>query len=95
MDSRKNMRKNIARALELPDEIGVDYLKLSLWGDERLLAENHKGILEYGPGEIVLRSSQGLLRISGRDLTLLSLKADELQITGRITAIGIINDEDI
>ena len=72
MNSKKNLKKNMAEVLELPGEIAADLLKITLLGDESLMAENHKGIMEYGQDKIILKSSQGMLVIIGQNLALTS-----------------------
>ncbi|MGI5891585.1 MAG: YabP/YqfC family sporulation protein [Bacillota bacterium] len=93
MDSKKNLKKNVAQALELPGEIAGDLLKITLLCNESLVAENHKGIMEYSQNKIILKSAQGIVQINGSNLCLLSLQADELQINGQISSIDIENDE--
>ena len=62
------IRKRLADALELQHDVALNLPVLHLTGSERLLMENHRGLLEYGRGKIRIASTAGVVEIEGQDL---------------------------
>lgn len=79
--------RRLAELLEIPPDIVLDLARLTLVGNLQLVLENHRGIVEYGPNRVRLALAQGELAISGSDLVLVSLSADEVVIEGHISKI--------
>jgi len=57
---------------------------VELTGRNRVLIENHNGVLEYSLEEILIKVSYGTLSVKGQKLQLLQLNADQLVISGLI-----------
>ena len=76
----------VSAALEIPPEVALRSLRLTLWGQERLTALNHQGVILYQPERIVFRCADGAVAVSGKDLTLAVLTDEELTICGQIHA---------
>ena len=51
--------------------------------------ENHRGILSYGEDEILLSGGRVMIRVRGTSLRLRSMTAEDLVITGLITAVEL------
>ena len=66
---------------------GVPILEIA--GDHRVLVERHRGVIEYGPQCIRVRVSYGILCISGCNMELTRMTAQQLIISGRIDGISI------
>lgn len=58
-------------------------------GRERLVIEHHGGIAGYGPEEILIRSSYGMIRVRGSGLGLSCMSRQQLCVTGRIDALTL------
>ena len=86
MSGHKLLEKTAA-ALELPPEVALDEVKLSVVGGRELRAANHRGILIYESERIVFRCLGGAVTVSGRGLRLAQLDPDRLRITGRLLGI--------
>ncbi len=71
-----------------PREVTSDVPHLTLTGMEKLHVEQHRGVVGYQPQEIVLRTSCGLLRITGSDLLFRTYTAAEAVIMGQISRIS-------
>lgn len=83
-------RKGIFAALhQISDHISGDTL-IEIVSDKQVLIENHKGIIGYEVDNIVVRSKQGELYISGKVLTIRELSKSKLIIRGKIESIGIM-----
>jgi sporulation protein YqfC len=83
------IRKRLADALELQHDVALNLPVLHLTGSERLLMENHRGLLEYGRGKIRIASTAGVVEIEGQDLAIKSVGRDEVLVTGNIGNIVI------
>ncbi len=86
------MGKNADRAelladrLELPaDALGA--LKLSLCGRNRLLIENHRGIIAYGESAAEIACGASKLVVRGDELRLAAMDKKDMLICGRILSL--------
>lgn len=86
------MGKNADRAelladrLELPaDALGA--LKLSLCGRNRLLVENHRGIIAYGESVIEIDCGVSKLVVMGDELRLAAMDKHDMLICGKILSL--------
>lgn len=72
----------------LPEEVIFGVPKVILMGEERVLIENHKGIVEYGKERVRVRTVCGLLEIIGTGLSLNHLGASDLLVQGKVSQLG-------
>ena len=86
MSGRRLLEKTAA-ALELPPEVALDEVKLSVTGGRELRAVNHRGILIYESGRIVFRCRGGSVTVSGRDLRISELNDERLTVRGRLLGV--------
>lgn len=62
---------------------------VELAGQNRVLIENHLGVLAYSLEEIQVKVKYGKLSVTGDNLRLLQLSKEQLVITGRIDGIQL------
>lgn len=91
---RQSAVRAVSNALEIPPEVALGSLRLSLRGRELLTALNHQGVILYQPERIVFRCKDGAVAVSGRDLSLAELSDEELSICGWINGIALRGDGD-
>ena len=60
---------------------------VELYGNERVLIEEHRGILGYGEEEIRVGTSYGTAVIEGMELRLCCMSRSQLVIRGRIGSV--------
>ncbi len=60
---------------------------VELYGSERVLIEEHRGILAYGDDEIRVGTSFGVAVIQGMELRLCCMSRSQLVIRGRIGCV--------
>lgn len=65
---------------------GVPLLEVS--GNNRVLVENHKGIVHYGKEKICVKVKFGLISICGRDMEIIYITADKVVLSGEIEMIS-------
>lgn len=81
------INKKITAVLDLPQEVTLDYPKIIVTGDESIIVENHKGLIELSQTVIRLNTKIYILKITGENLDIKSISEEEIEITGRITGI--------
>lgn len=83
----KEIRESISDLLELPKDIMLDLPRITLIGNLQLYIENHKGIIEYTSQRIRVNTKSGTIRITGKNLTIKIIIAEEIVICGNIENI--------
>ena len=62
---------------------------LELTGENRLLIENHHGVLAYSLEEIQIKVSYGKISVIGKNLKIMQMSREQLAIVGRIVEIHL------
>lgn len=92
MKSKQNrLGTKLAEFLELPLDTVVDLPKIVISGNQQLVIENHRGVIEYEPSVVRVGTKLGELRIAGAELILVSVFKEELVITGKIGQIEMVD----
>ena len=89
----KEQGKWLDRLAQQADLLGEPFPGQSLaelYGDNRLLIEQHKGVIRYSSEEICIRLRFGTLSVYGEGLELARMCREQLIITGRIEGLKII-----
>ncbi|MBP2653858.1 MAG: sporulation protein YqfC [Firmicutes bacterium] len=84
---RRGKLERLARILEIPEDIVLDLPRITMLGNQQLLVENHKGIIEYAPFLVRIKLNQGELVINGEELTLGNLAAEQILVEGTVAQI--------
>ena len=77
----------VAELFDLPADIVAGLPHLEMVGQRQLYLEHHTGLLSYSTERIDANTTAGVLRVTGRELSLIAMTAEELRIGGRITAV--------
>ena len=72
------VKMNIEREL-LPYQLLVE-----IFGFNRVVIENHCGVIKYEPEDICVKTKEGFLHIQGDALTLAIMTREQLVITGEV-----------
>ena len=88
-ERREGLLEKTARVLDLPGDVVAGLPRIELTGDRELRMENHRGILDYGSGEIHISGGRLAVRVLGEDLELRAMNGTELLITGHIRAVEV------
>ena len=81
---RADIKKNISETFELPGEIVLNMPLISLRGREEAVIENYRGIIEYSPDRIRINTTAGIFRLTGENLFIKCLDADNIVVAGKI-----------
>ena len=69
-------------------DAGVLHSRLVLYGSRHLIAENHRGILEYEPEHTVIAMDRGSrVTVWGDSLCIKAMNRSQLLLSGRISGI--------
>ena len=80
--------------LDIPKEISTNIPKITVFGFEEILVENHKGILEYEEFFIRLNTYIGIININGFNLKLQEMNGDDIIIKGKVDSIDFESTTD-
>ena len=83
---RKQMKRRVFEALDLPEEVLPGVPKMTLCGREDLLIENHRGVLEYGEERVRILTEMGVVCITGEELMLSELGTERIYVRGRVNS---------
>lgn len=78
----------VAELFDLPADIVAGLPHLEMVGQRQLYLEHHTGLLSYSTERIDANTTAGVLRVTGRELSLIAMTAEELRIGGRIEAVA-------
>jgi len=84
----KGAVKKVAAGLEVPADILVSELRITLYGSYRVVVENHSGVMDYSTTRIRLRAGDGQVHITGSGLRFAMVDAAAAAIEGCITGIS-------
>ena len=95
MEKQRNSRKTrimdrAADKFDLPGEVLGDLPRISVTGGQRVVVENHKGLMDYGPEAIVIAGGRVTLKLTGANLELRAMNVRELLITGDVFQVEFI-----
>ena len=76
--------------LDLPGEVLADLPRVELCGGQRVLVENHKGLLAYTETEVRVAGRHMDLVIRGDGLQLEAMSAAVLAVTGQIFGLDLV-----
>lgn len=86
---RSPIRKNRPDALLWPEDLLGRCARLTAIGSERLLVENHTGLIELTPTRIRLDTGCGPVSVTGEALTLCEARPRAMIVRGRISRIDL------
>ena len=89
MGKRRNLWDSLADSGDLPGETLPGQSILELLGDNRILIESHRGVIQYSPEEIGIRLKFGSVFVCGCYLELIQMTRGQLVIRGKIETIRL------
>lgn len=91
MKRRVDIIQRAALGMELPGEPILGIPLIELYGNTRVLIENHQGVTGYSACEIAVRTNSGIYCIHGNRLEIVSMTKHRLVIKGTIDSVTIKN----
>ena len=84
---RHPVGRQLVETLELPRDLFFGSVILTVTGQEEIIVENYKGILEYTRESIRLQTKTCRLFLRGKNLKIVYYTNDEMKITGFLEQI--------
>jgi len=90
-ENRKRMKSKITELLELPKEIVMNMPRITMIGNNDMIIENYKGIIEYEENRIRLNTGVGPVAITGTDLVIREITSEDVIVSGYIKSLEFFN----
>ena len=87
----KHILSDTAELFDLPPDLLSGLPHVEVMGRQQFYMENHRGILSYSTDEIAVSAEGMIVRLFGKDLELVSMRADALRIRGQIDRVEWVN----
>ncbi|MEN0660126.1 sporulation protein YqfC [Caldifermentibacillus hisashii] len=87
---RQKMRRWITNRLDLPEDVMMDFPRITMVGQIHIYIENHKGLLSFSDKEIRILLSQGQLLIKGKAFVIKTILPEEILLEGKIEQVLFI-----
>lgn len=81
---------SLIQSLELPQDICQGKMKCTIYGNNELLVENSKCILEYSCETILIRGRKSKLQIYGKHLLIAEYTREFIRVCGGIEGIQFV-----
>ena len=89
MSGKKEKTELLSEKIDVLSDVGVGSAKLSVYGKNRVLIENHKGILHYSENIIEVNARGMTVKILGDELSISAMDKNDMLITGRILSLEL------
>lgn len=89
MKQRGKLLERVVLGADLPGEALPGMPLVEIVGEERVLIENHRGVVAYGCKEICVKVRYGHLCVCGMGLELARMTKHQLVITGRVDSVSL------
>ncbi len=87
MNRVQRWKRKLLMEIDMPEETEGHIPKCTLVGTDRLLVENHAGVLCLEPDCLRFATGLGAIRVTGDALELSKLSEENALVTGRVTAV--------
>ncbi|CCC58152.1 sporulation protein YqfC [Caloramator australicus] len=85
-----DIKQRFSDALDIPEEIVLDVPVIKIVSNNKIIIENHKGIIEYSKTTVRINSRIGIVALKGEDFVIKYITQDEIILEGEIEVIEFI-----
>ncbi|MBR5236760.1 MAG: sporulation protein YqfC [Clostridia bacterium] len=90
VENKKSRTQRLSSLLEIPLDMVADVPRITLNDNRELSVENYKSIEGYEPDEIILRSKNYRIIITGKSLQIIAITNDEILIQGTVCGLSFV-----
>ncbi len=83
----RGVREYLAESMDMPKDVIMDLPKLSICGDKEIYIENHKGLFEYTDEIISVKMRDGIIRLCGHKLRIITLRSRDIVVNGEFERV--------
>jgi sporulation protein YqfC len=87
---KPGFKELMAEMLELPKDIVLVLPKITIVGHRNAIVENYKGLVEYENDKIRLNTNAGMIRITGKCLTVKAITSEDILLEGDIESLEFL-----
>ncbi|WAA10377.1 sporulation protein YqfC [Fervidibacillus albus] len=88
----QGIKKWMTKQMDLPEDVLMDFPRITMIGQIHLYIENHKGLLTFTDEEFRVLFRQGQLLVKGKGFVIKTILPEELLLEGRIEQIFYIHE---
>lgn len=91
----RRILQSLSGSLEMPREVILDVPRATVIGSMQVQVENHKGVLQFSPTCVRIRTRDGEMVVSGSRLKIGCIFRDEVVVEGRIDRIDLVDASEL
>jgi sporulation protein YqfC len=81
---RKKLNEWTSQVIDLPPDVTLDLPRMTMIGNQRLMIENHRGLIHFSNEHLKLAIHNGVLELLGSELMIRTISSEGISIEGRI-----------
>ena len=89
-ESLESLKNKLYRAMDVPKETFLNIPLVTIVGNDELVIENYKAVLDYKEDFIKINTKIGIVKITGKKMTIKYIRKDEISVTGVIRNIEYV-----
>ncbi|MEX2462404.1 MAG: sporulation protein YqfC [Paenibacillaceae bacterium] len=83
---RKKLNEWTSQVIDLPPDVTLDLPRMTMIGNQRIMIENHRGLVHFSSEHLKLAIHNGVLELLGSELMIRTISTEEISIEGQIDA---------
>jgi sporulation protein YqfC len=87
---RKKLNEWTSQVIDLPPDVTLDLPRMTMIGNQRLVIENHRGLIHFSNEHMKLAIHSGVLELHGSELMIRTISTEEISIEGQIDELKYI-----
>lgn len=87
MRGHDKLSSNLPLKLDLSAEVLPAQTLVEIFGTQRVVIENHKGVVQYDNCQICVKKQKGFITVSGKRLNIARMSREQLVIVGCIESV--------
>ncbi len=92
-DKLRKVKETVIGKLDLPREMVLDLPKVTIISNSEISIENHKGVIFFGESQIKIRTSIGIVNISGENFEIIFVGGSTIALSGRFKSVVFDDNE--
>ncbi|MCX7903785.1 MAG: sporulation protein YqfC [Caloramator sp.] len=85
-----DVKQRFSDAFDIPEEIVLDVPAIKIVSNNKIIIENHKGIIEYGKTNVRINSKIGIVALKGDNFVIKYITQEEILLEGEIELVEFI-----
>jgi sporulation protein YqfC len=89
---RKKLNEWTSQVIDLPPDVTLDLPRMTMIGNQRIMIENHHGLVHFSSEHLKLAVHNGILELLGSELMICTISTDEISIEGQIDELKYLRN---